>query len=89
MERAKRGVEYPPQSSDFCVWGDLKNTVHTRKTRTLQELRHKIQIAFVAIPPATLGKVCDSVACYYQQCIGAVVNILNICEFKITFETVG
>jgi hypothetical protein len=36
----------------------------------VQDLRHKIEIASVAVPPATLQEVFHSVACYYQQCIG-------------------
>jgi hypothetical protein len=43
---------------DFYLWGDLQNTVCTRKPRTLQDMRHKTEIASAAIPPATLQVVC-------------------------------
>jgi hypothetical protein len=75
MDGAKRSVEYPPLSPDltpldFYVWSDLKNTVCTRKPRSLQDLRHKIEIVSVAIPSPVLREICHSVACYYQQCLG-------------------
>jgi hypothetical protein len=59
VERAKRSMEYPTCSPDltplpFYLWGNFKNIVCTRKPRTLQDLRHKIVIASLVIPPATL-----------------------------------
>jgi hypothetical protein len=46
IDMAKRNVEYPPgfpdlTPLDFYLWGDLKNTVCTRKPRTLQDLKTK------------------------------------------------
>jgi hypothetical protein len=94
MDKAKRSMQYPPQSPDltpldFYLWGNLKNTVCTRKPGTLQDLGHTIEIASIAIPPATLQEVYDFVTHYYQQSIGAAVNILYICEFKETVKTVS
>jgi hypothetical protein len=59
MYRAKRNVEYSAQSPgltplDVYLLGDLKNTMCTRKPKMLQDLRHKVEIASVVIPPATL-----------------------------------
>jgi hypothetical protein len=59
MDRAKSSVEYPSRSPDlttldFYVCDGLKNTVCIGKPRTLQDLRHKIEIVSVAISPATL-----------------------------------
>jgi hypothetical protein len=76
MHKAKRSVEYPPQSPDwtpldFYLLDDLKNTVCIIKPKMLQDPRHKIEIASVAIPPATLWEVWHSVAHYYQLCTGA------------------
>jgi hypothetical protein len=59
------------------------------KLSTPQDLRQKIESASVAIPSAKLRELCHIVALYYQQRLGLVVDILNICEFKITKETVG
>jgi hypothetical protein len=53
------------------MWGDLKNTVCLRNTRTQQDLWQKIAIVFVAIQLATLPEVGHSVAHYYQQFTGA------------------
>jgi hypothetical protein len=36
--------------------------LHARKPRTLQFLRHKIEIACIAVPPATVEEVYHSVA---------------------------
>jgi hypothetical protein len=78
-------VEYPPRSPDispldFYLWGSLKNTVRAGKPRSLHDLSHRIEIASAAIAPVTLREVCHSVA-RHQQCIGLVVDILNISEF--------
>jgi hypothetical protein len=59
MDRAKRSVEYPPCSPDltpldFQLWGDLINTVCTRKPRPLQDLKHKTENASADIPLAIL-----------------------------------
>jgi hypothetical protein len=97
MHRVKRNVEYSPWSPDltpldFYLWGDLKNTVCTRKPRRLQELRQKTEIASAAIPPASLWEVYLSVAGCYQQCIGAAgghFEHLFVYEFKVTRGTVG
>jgi hypothetical protein len=58
MDRAKKSVEYTPRSHDltslnFYLWGDLENTGCTKKPRTLQGLRHKIEIASIAVPATT------------------------------------
>jgi hypothetical protein len=37
----------------------------------LQDLRNKIETAFVAIPPANMQEVCHPVAHYYKQCTEA------------------
>jgi hypothetical protein len=54
------------------LWGDFKDTVCPRKPRTLQDLRHKIEIIPVATPPETLQKLYHSIARCYQQSTGAV-----------------
>jgi hypothetical protein len=92
MDMAKRSVEYPPPSPDlkpldFYLWGDLKNTVCIRKPRTLQDLKHKTEIASTAIPPAALQEVCHSVACFINSSMWLVVDILNIYDFNVTTET--
>jgi hypothetical protein len=63
MDKAKRSVEYPSRSPDFIpldfyLCGDLKDIVCTRKPRTLQDLRHRKEVASVATPSATLREVC-------------------------------
>jgi hypothetical protein len=55
MDKVKSSVEYPPRSPHltqlaFYLWDDLKNTVCTRKPRTLQGLRYEIKIASFAVP---------------------------------------
>jgi hypothetical protein len=45
--------------------------VGNRKPRNLQNLRNKIEIASVAIPPANLREVCLVVARFYQKCSAA------------------
>jgi hypothetical protein len=76
MDSARRSVEYPPRSPDltpldFYLWSDLENTVCIKQPRTLQDLRHKVEVASVAITPATMRGVYNSVACYHQQCTEA------------------
>jgi hypothetical protein len=71
MDRAKRSVECPPRSPNlrplnFYLWDDLKNTVSYRKPRILQGLRHRTEIASLAVPPTTMRKVCPFVASYQQ-----------------------
>jgi hypothetical protein len=62
VDRVKRSAEYPLQSPDltsldFYLCGDPKNNMCTKKPRSLQDLRHKIEIASVAIPPAMKQQV--------------------------------
>jgi hypothetical protein len=50
-------------------------------------MRHNIEIASVAIPPAILREVCHTVAHYCQQCIGAGSE--HISEITVTNENMG
>jgi hypothetical protein len=63
--------------------------VCTRKPRTLQDLRLRIETASVAVPPAILQEVCTLLHVTVNSALGLVVYILNICEFKVTNEIVG
>jgi hypothetical protein len=91
--RRKESVEWPPRSpdltsSDFYLRGDLKNAVYARKPRTLLGLCREIEIACAAVPPATIREVYHFAACR-QQCSGACVKLLKICELKVNNTIVG
>lgn len=45
---------------DLRLWGTLKNTVYDTKPKTLQDLKHEIEIACALILPVTIQEVCPS-----------------------------
>jgi hypothetical protein len=85
--RAGRRVreEYPPLSPDFTyldyyLWGNVKNIVYAKKSRTLQDLRHTTETACTAIPLqfktyATLLQVVN-------KAMTLAVSISNTCDIK-------
>jgi hypothetical protein len=78
-------VHCPPGSPDltpldFNLWGDLKNTAYARKPRTLQGLRHEIEIACAAIPPAAIRKYVTLLQYVVNSSFGPVVDTLKVCE---------
>ena len=64
--RRESATDFPPRSPyltplDFYLWGTLKNTAHSTKPQTLEELRDQIEHAINDIPLATIQTVCRSV----------------------------
>jgi hypothetical protein len=63
--------------------------VCTRKPRTLQDLRHNIESASVAISPEPWEKYAILLHVITNSALGLVVDILNICEVKVTIKTMA
>jgi hypothetical protein len=91
MSRVKWSMEYSPQFPnlmplDFCLWGDLKNTVHQK---TKNSAGHEVQNWNCLCFYSTSNRVRSLPLLHIisNSALGLVVEILNVCEFKVTSET--
>jgi hypothetical protein len=94
MYGAKRNMEYaawPPDSTPlgFHLWGDFKNTVWTRKPRTLQGMGQKVKLPLLLFNQQHWGKYTTLLHIIINSAQELVVDTLNVCEFKVTNETKG
>ena len=73
----RRGpIEFPPRSPDitpmdFFVWGVIKNSVYSRKPRSVEDLRQFVIDAFANLDRDLCTKVCHSVVSRCRECIKA------------------
>ena len=73
----RRGpIEFPPQSPDitpmdFFVWGVIKDSVYSRKPRSVEDLRQFVIDAFANLDHDLCTKVCHSVVSHCRECIKA------------------
>ncbi|KAG1703701.1 hypothetical protein GQR58_004165 [Nymphon striatum] len=73
----RRGpIEFPPRSPDitpmdFFVWGVIKDSVYSRKPRSVEDLRQFVIDAFANLDRDLCTKVCHSVVSRCRECIEA------------------
>ena len=73
----RRGpIEFPPRSPDitpmdFFVWGVIKDSVYSRKPRSVEDLQQFVIDAFTNLDHDLCTKVCPSVVSRCRECIGA------------------
>ena len=73
----RRGpIEFPPRSPDitpmdFFVWGVIKDSVYSRKPRSVEDLRQFVIDAFANLDHDLCTKVCHSVVSRCRECIEA------------------
>ena len=56
---------------DFFVWGVIKDSVYSRKPRSVEDLRQFVIDAFTNLDHDLCTKVCQSVVSRCRECIGA------------------
>ena len=76
MDRQERPIEFPPRSPDitpmdFFVWGVIKDSVYSRKPRSVEDLRQFVIDAFANLDHDLCTKVCHSVVPRCRKCIEA------------------
>ena len=69
-------IEFPPRSPDitpmdFFVWGVIKDSVYSRKPRSVEDLRQFVIDAFANLDHDLCTKVCHSVVSRCRKCIEA------------------
>ena len=69
-------IEFLPRSPDItpmdvCVWGVIKDSVYSRKPRSVENLRLFVVDAFANLDGDLCTKVCHSVASRCRECIEA------------------
>ena len=73
----RRGpIEFPPRSPDitpmdFFVWVVIKDSVYSRKPRSVEDLRQFVIDAVTNLGHDLCTKVCQSVVSRCRECIGA------------------
>ena len=83
---SRRGpIEFPPRfpdisPMDFCVWGVIKDSVYSRKPRSVENLRLFVTDAFADLDRDLCTKVCHSVVSRCRESIELKASNLNICH---------
>jgi hypothetical protein len=69
------------------LWGAVKNTVFTTKTRTLLDLNHEIQLPVLLFHQQQYRNYAALSNAVINNVSVLVLVILNICDFKVSNTT--
>jgi hypothetical protein len=70
-------------TSDFFLWGFLKERVYSSNSRSLEDLKTNIKQPFADTDQQTLRKVAKNTVKIVNACLKKVRNIFSICCHNI------